>query len=177
MKMCPKCGNDHEKKGTFCSRSCANARIWSTASKKKRGKTLKKYIKENPSWKENQIKSLDKRVESQKKTLDEKNLQRFLNGEMIIRATLKKWLVKTRGEKCECCQMFPEWNGKYLSLQVHHRDGKNKNNKPDNLMLLCPNCHSQTDTFAGKSCKKNTGYSYIGIMGDCLSPQTGPSPV
>ena len=46
--------------------------------------------------------------------------------------------------------MLPNWNGKPLSLQVDHTDGNNKNNFPNNVRLVCPNCHSQTETFAGK---------------------------
>ena len=155
MKHCPKCNTAHEKPGTYCSRSCANGRVWSAEAKKKRSKSLKKFIRDNPDWTVKRKEKIGQRVETQKETLHKKNLQRFLDGEMIIRASLKKWLVITRGEKCEVCQMLPEWNGRYLSLQVHHKNGKNTDNRPDNLMLLCPNCHTQTDTFAGRSCKKN----------------------
>ena len=40
-----------------------------------------------------------------------------------------------------------EWNGKYLVMELHHKDGNNKNSKLENLQILCPNCHSQTPTF------------------------------
>ena len=36
-------------------------------------------------------------------------------------------------------------------LQVHHIDGNGFNNELSNLQLLCPNCHSQTDTYAGRN--------------------------
>ena len=42
-----------------------------------------------------------------------------------------------------------------LVLQLDHNDGDNTNNLPDNLRWLCPNCHSQTKTFAGKNAKSN----------------------
>ena len=41
MKKCPKCGGDHDKKGKFCSRSCANSRTWSEEDKKKKSKIAK----------------------------------------------------------------------------------------------------------------------------------------
>jgi hypothetical protein len=38
-----------------------------------------------------------------------------------------------------------------LSLALHHRNGDGEDNRLENLELLCPNCHSQTDTFAGRN--------------------------
>jgi len=55
------------------------------------------------------------------------------------------------GRKCSSCDLPGEWNGKPLALQVDHIDGDRTNNDLSNLRLLCPNCHSQTDTFAGRN--------------------------
>lgn len=55
--------------------------------------------------------------------------------------------------KCEVCGIT-EWNGKPLSFQLHHKDGDITNNEFDNLEVRCPNCHSQTDNYAGKSTRK-----------------------
>jgi len=52
--------------------------------------------------------------------------------------------------KCSECEIL-DWNGKPLSLQLDHIDGCNTNNRLDNLRILCPNCHSQTSTFAGRN--------------------------
>jgi Zn finger protein HypA/HybF involved in hydrogenase expression len=43
-----------------------------------------------------------------------------------------------------------EWLGKPISLQLDHINGVNNDNRLENLRLLCPNCHSQTDTYSGK---------------------------
>ena len=43
---------------------------------------------------------------------------------------------------------------KPISLQLHHNDGNRNNNSLDNLKVLCPNCHSQTDSYAGKNTNK-----------------------
>lgn len=51
--------------------------------------------------------------------------------------------------KCECCGIT-EWCNKQITFHLHHKDGNHNNNKLKNLEVLCPNCHSQTDTFAGK---------------------------
>lgn len=53
--------------------------------------------------------------------------------------------------KCSCCGNKGEWNGKELSLQLHHINGKRTDNELSNLTFLCPNCHSQTDNYCGKN--------------------------
>lgn len=70
---------------------------------------------------------------------------------------LKKRLLKLGllENKCQLCGIGPEWNGQPLSLQLDHQDGDRCNNEIKNLRLACPNCHSQTATFAGKGKKKN----------------------
>jgi hypothetical protein len=56
------------------------------------------------------------------------------------------------GRKDECqCGQASLWNGKSLILIVDHINGDNTDHRPDNLRILCPNCHSQTDTFAGRN--------------------------
>lgn len=54
--------------------------------------------------------------------------------------------------KCSICGIH-HWNDKELSLQLDHINGDNRDNRLENLRLLCPNCHSQTNTFAGKNIK------------------------
>lgn len=56
--------------------------------------------------------------------------------------------------RCECCGIT-EWNGKPAPLQLHHIDGNNTNNSLENLQILCPNCHAQTDNYCSKNKKKN----------------------
>ena len=69
----------------------------------------------------------------------------------------KKYIIETRGYKCEVCGIS-EWQGVPISLQLDHIDGNSDNNHKDNLRLLCPNCHSQTDTFGAKN--KGNGRLY-----------------
>jgi hypothetical protein len=52
--------------------------------------------------------------------------------------------------RCEECGIS-EWRGRPLSLDLHHRNGVKDDNRLENLTLLCPNCHRQTDTFAGRN--------------------------
>ena len=46
------------------------------------------------------------------------------------------------------------WMGSPLTLAVDHIDGDFHNNEPSNVRFLCPNCHSQTENFAGRSKNK-----------------------
>lgn len=58
----------------------------------------------------------------------------------------KKVLIHERGHKCEKCKNT-HWLNTSITLELEHVDGNNKNNVKTNLMLLCPNCHSQTPTW------------------------------
>ena len=64
---------------------------------------------------------------------------------------LKKRLFKEgiKTKKCEECGIV-EWNGKEIILELEHVNGNNTDNRLENLKILCPNCHSQTNTFRNK---------------------------
>lgn len=61
---------------------------------------------------------------------------------------------KLKEYKCEICKMEAMWQNKLLSLQLHHINGNKKDNRLENLSWLCPNCHSQTENFSGKTSRK-----------------------
>ena len=63
----------------------------------------------------------------------------------LVRAGLKEW-------RCERCNL-DNWLGEKITIELEHIDGDNKNNVIDNLMFLCPNCHSYTDTWRGRNIK------------------------
>lgn len=71
-------------------------------------------------------------------------------GECLEGKTLKRYMFKIGKCSCDLCGLGQEWNGKPLSLQLDHIDGNSDNCFPSNLRLLCPNCHTQTDTYGSK---------------------------
>jgi Zn finger protein HypA/HybF involved in hydrogenase expression len=72
------------------------------------------------------------------------------------RGALKKRLIedKVLEEQCAECEIPPAWNGKRLVLVLDHINGVNNDHRLENLRLLCPNCNSQTPTFAGRNVSK-----------------------
>lgn len=52
--------------------------------------------------------------------------------------------------QCEVCNIT-EWNNKKVSFELEHKDGNRNNHIWNNLMIICPNCHSQTSTYRGKN--------------------------
>lgn len=148
MKICPKCSTAHEKPGTYCSRTCANSRIWSDDDKhKKRLSVLKtmgrEYIPTVPKVKK-----------------DYSNAAVFTENSCYPRHRLKERIIKQEllDHSCQECGLGHEWNGKPIVLQLDHINGINNDHRLQNLRFLCPNCHTQQDTYAAKNIKnKNVG--------------------
>ena len=74
------------------------------------------------------------------------------NGRFITASKLRKRLIDEgfKKEKCEKCNNT-EWMGVKIPLELHHINGNHFDHRKENLRFLCPNCHSQTDTFSGKN--------------------------
>ena len=73
-------------------------------------------------------------------------------GSSITSSSLKRklWDAGMLPRACQECGQGEEWNGKRLVLQLDHINGNRRDNRIGNLRILCPNCHTQTHTFAGR---------------------------
>jgi hypothetical protein len=139
---CLKCDKEHDGSfgsGKFCSKSCANSRIRTEEIKKK----ISKGVLGSEWWKKIDYShnSKPEKIEKNKTTWKEKR-----NWETAHISSIKKWYKEEMNDICEECGVG-DWNGKRLPKEVDHIDGDTNNNSKDNLKLLCPNCHSQTDTW------------------------------
>jgi DNA-binding CsgD family transcriptional regulator/5-methylcytosine-specific restriction endonuclease McrA len=81
----------------------------------------------------------------------------FVCGRPRSRANLRRRLLAEdlKPARCALCAIS-DWRGAPLSLALHHINGDRHDNRLENLELLCPNCHSQTDTYAGRNGARGT---------------------
>lgn len=120
-------------------------------------KIIKEYnldetkLKENRSnlFRQNAIKTKCKASIQLKDILSGKI--QYNNSNRLLKKLVKEGYKKM---KCEICGIT-KWMGKEITMHLHHIDGNHTNNNLKNLQVLCPNCHSQTENFAGRNVNKN----------------------
>jgi hypothetical protein len=152
MKQCLKCGAQHEKSGTYCSRSCANSRIFSDEAKLKKSIALKG----KPAFRSH----YDKEAQAAK------SRQRWLekyNATPFVELGIENRRRRVFEEQNYCCNKcgISEWQGFKIPLELEHKDGNSTNNVRENLEGLCPNCHSITDTWRGRNKPSKNGVNIV----------------
>ena len=75
---------------------------------------------------------------------------KLLRGELISSGTIRRATIESRGNICEKCQLT-EWMGETIPIDIHHLDGNPNNNAPENIQVLCKNCHALTPSFGAKN--------------------------
>ena len=119
--------------------------------------TLKRILKENNI----DYSHFTGRAREYKKK-EETPISDYLSNKVKITSSkLKDKLIKSglKENKCENpgCGIN-SWHGKPIICQLHHINGDHNDNRLENLQILCPNCHSQTDNYCGNSNKNVTKY-------------------
>lgn len=86
-----------------------------------------------------------------------KPLSYYLSNEHPISSSDLKQKIFAEGfRERKCCRCgITEWQGQPAPLELHHIDGNSDNNLPENLEILCSNCHAQTTNHRRK---KNSGH-------------------
>lgn len=147
-KQCLNCGKLMRFKIKFCSQSCAA--IYNNKNRKKPKFCI--YCG-NQIMKRNAGKYCS--LVCQQKYHRKQYIEKWLKGEEIggkehYSHYIKNWLLEQNNNRCMNPNCGWDWT-KPCTIEIEHKDGNYLNNRPENLMLICPNCHSQTLTYKGKN--------------------------
>lgn len=163
-KLCRECNlaiSYKTRKNIFCSSSCSGIYNNRKRVKKQRycgncGNILKKNARNYCSLKCLYDYKRNEKIEKWKK--EEWNGSKE-NGE--ISSIIRNYLLKEANYTCEQCD-WDKINPKsgLPTVTIHHKDGSYKNNRPENLQVLCPGCHSLTDTYGSNNRGNGREYRY-----------------
>lgn len=154
MKICPRpdCQTLHDRPGTYCSRKCANVRIWTKADKLKKSMANKDYWNTCSEEKKDQHRL--NAIKNGKVNADRTYNSVITSNFDSLSYNKKRWRVLIEQDyKCKECGLS-EWRGKPLVLELEHKNGNHSDNSRNNLECLCPNCHSLTPSWRGRNNEK-----------------------
>jgi len=154
---CKKCKCEHDGSfgsGRFCSRACANSRVFSEQSKKKKSDANKKRVRENGKWGAMLTPNTDESIKKCKRTWKKKLL--LSNFESLNEWAKRKRVIIEQEYRCHKCKL-DEWMSEPIALEIEHLNGEHTDNRRENLIALCPNCHSLSVTWRGRNKSKKHG--------------------
>lgn len=147
-KLCPECGKKlpfERRRAKFCNSSCSAKYNNRGIVRNPRKIRYCECGKERLSDRKYCPDCAKKYMISPRVTLEEAKTDR----------TRKVIVIRLLGYQCGICGIS-EWMEAPIRLELDHIDGNADNNNLDNLRVLCPNCHSQTDTYKGANAGKNS---------------------
>ncbi len=113
----------------------------------------------NQGWSKGKVSMIDSRIFSKYNLEDI-----FCQNSLVSRGRVKTLLIKLSilDYKCGICGIYPLWNNRSLSLHIDHVNGTRNDHRIENLRFLCPNCHSQTETYCNlnKNSKKISSFQF-----------------
>ena len=181
--ICEQCGNEHDGTygaGRFCNGKCVQhytrqfiteetkvrwkqkisqslkGRGWrdrngnSVGNRFKKGNTVGNRFKKGFDPERHQ-KSVESRLANKKNRLEFR--LKHLLYEKLTRYEKIEFILRKQDNRCAICKNEFIWMNAPLQKQRHHKDGKGNNDIEENIAILCPNCHSQTENYAGKGMK------------------------
>jgi hypothetical protein len=154
-----------KRRSTYCSHSCA-------ASHNQKGVSRRASVACPQCSESFRPKSRNHTYCSPRCSLDARSArltERWLEGLELggswwgVSDYVRRWLISQYGEKCVLCE-WAEVNPKSgkIPVQVNHVDGNPDNHRPENVQLLCPNCHSLTTSFGGLNRGNGRKQRYLG---------------
>ena len=155
--LCENCGNEHDGtygSGRFCNTICSHS--YSSNSKKEQTSkkisiAMKKRWARGPHISEEKLKTIGKKgLEKQRQNRE--LLYEHGSWDELPLTFKKRRALEEQNDKCLICGIN-EWQGKPITLHFDHIDGDNNNNSRENVRFICPNCHSQTETYCGNKQK------------------------
>lgn len=149
----------------FCSSACAHSRPQTEDVRQKKAVSAKRFLTEHPDYRPTPPRGdafLEARKRGGQAAGRKRREQRIHKIEQVLQdggtrqdisnfRLLRELLIEKFGNVCMSCGQKGTWNGRPLTMQVHHEDGDCENNKLENLKLVCPNCHTQTNTYGSRN--------------------------
>lgn len=149
---CEKCNKDHNGEygsGRFCTPSCA--RSFSTKEKRKEINNKVSLSLKGRCTSGGQKNWTEKSYNKQKKTWNDKLLS--TQFESLSYERKRKRIILEQDGKCRKCELS-KWMDKNIPIEIDHINGINGDDRRENMVGLCPNCHSITDTWRGRNKKR-----------------------
>src|SRR3990167_9897831 len=155
--FCENCSVEHEGSygsGRFCSSRCARGFSTKTDRREISAKVSKKLYGRhtgtgNP-WSE-AAKARVKAAQIERRKIEFQHQMTEAAFEELSRGRKRLRILNEQDFRCAICSGAQSHNGKHLDFDLDHIDGDRTNNSRENLRLICPNCHRQTETWGSRN--------------------------
>lgn len=157
-KYCVVCGKPLiGRQHKFCSKSCRNKYYYSNNGYEVVCVECGKIFKTTDSERRFCSNSCCTKYKQEKLIEEWSKGNLEINGNSGLCDSIRKFLFDKTKYKCQKCgfEGYNEVTGNTI-LQIHHKDGDCNNNTPENLEVLCPNCHAMTENYMGLNRGKST---------------------